>query len=114
MRVNCILITFTLHVALFFFEQCSATCGAGEQYRRVVCQAVTKEGWILPGEVPYGCKQSEKPTATQTCNYGPCNARYRWMTGMWGEVRTTVKKNITRASDHVVMYIPSTIPPKLM
>ena len=68
--------------------QCSATCGAGEQRRRVVCQAVTKEGWILPGEVPYGCKQSEKPTATQTCDYGPCTARYRWMTGMWGEVGT--------------------------
>ena len=66
--------------------QCSVSCGKGEQRRRVGCQAVTKEGWILPGEVPYGCRQSERPVETQQCSLGPCQSRYRWITGPWGEV----------------------------
>ena len=66
--------------------QCSVSCGEGSQTRRSACQAVTKEGWILPGEVPYGCKQIDKPTESQICNHGPCQAQYRWKTAPWGEV----------------------------
>ncbi|XP_060563969.1 A disintegrin and metalloproteinase with thrombospondin motifs 9-like isoform X2 [Ruditapes philippinarum] len=67
------------------WSECSVSCGEGAQSRRAVCQAVTKEGWILPGEVPYGCKVTDKPAVTQICNHGPCQARYRWMTAPWGE-----------------------------
>lgn len=56
----------------------------------MVCQAVTKEGWILPGEVPYGCRVSDKPQDTQQCNYGPCHVPYHWRIAPWGEVRTFI------------------------
>ncbi|KAH3893343.1 hypothetical protein DPMN_017490 [Dreissena polymorpha] len=76
-------------------SQCSASCGEGSQSRRAVCQAVTKEGWILPGEVPYGCKISDRPPESQICNHGPCQARYKWVVAPWGEVRIliTLQKN---------------------
>ncbi|KAK3601758.1 hypothetical protein CHS0354_016122 [Potamilus streckersoni] len=67
------------------WSECSKTCGEGVHTRHVVCQAMTKEGWILPGEVPYGCKDHDKPNDTQPCNLGQCRAPYNWMSGPWGE-----------------------------
>ncbi|KAL4226991.1 A disintegrin and metalloproteinase with thrombospondin motifs 9 [Mactra antiquata] len=67
------------------WSECSVSCGEGVQSRKAVCQAVTKEGWILPGDVPYGCQLFDKPTESQICNHGSCHARYRWITGPWGE-----------------------------
>ena len=66
--------------------QCSTTCGEGQQMRTVVCQAVTKEGWILPGEVREGCNPEERPPFARYCNYGDCRAKYHWNVGPWGEV----------------------------
>ena len=40
--------------------QCSATCGAGWQYRVVSCLA-------HDGKPGYGCDESRKPTVRQTC-----------------------------------------------
>ncbi|XP_052779988.1 A disintegrin and metalloproteinase with thrombospondin motifs 9-like [Mya arenaria] len=67
------------------WTECSASCGPGMQSRRAACHSVTKEGWILPGEIPYGCKAVDKPPESQTCDHGPCTARYRWLTAPWGE-----------------------------
>ncbi|XP_012936105.1 A disintegrin and metalloproteinase with thrombospondin motifs 9 [Aplysia californica] len=67
------------------WSECSASCGEGRQTRTVVCQAVTKEGWILPGEVHYGCRPEERPRHTRYCNYGDCGARNHWTVGPWGE-----------------------------
>ncbi|CAL1547733.1 unnamed protein product [Lymnaea stagnalis] len=67
------------------WSECSATCGEGKQTRTVVCQAVTKEGWILPGEVHYGCRPSEKPVPTRYCIYGDCGSKNHWFAGQWGE-----------------------------
>ncbi|KAK3102112.1 hypothetical protein FSP39_008871 [Pinctada imbricata] len=67
------------------WEKCNATCGEGTQTRTVVCQAVTKEGWILPGEVPYGCRRNEKPLGMRRCNLGDCGAPYHWVVGSWGK-----------------------------
>lgn len=61
-------------------------CGEGKQLRTVVCQAVTKEGWILPGEVLYGCRPEEKPSTARYCSYGDCNAKSHWTVGSWSKV----------------------------
>lgn len=56
---------------------------------------MTKEGWILPGEVPYGCRKEEEPPRVQTCNLGNCDG-YRWVVGAWGKVsshRTGLSRN---------------------
>ncbi|KAK6176237.1 hypothetical protein SNE40_014557 [Patella caerulea] len=67
------------------WSECSANCGQGSQTRVVICQAVTKEGWILPGEVKNKCKPQERPLTFQYCNFGECDARYHWRVGPWGE-----------------------------
>ncbi|ESO96234.1 hypothetical protein LOTGIDRAFT_174945 [Lottia gigantea] len=67
------------------WSECSSKCGQGHQSRIVVCQAVTKEGWILPGEVKNKCELKHRPTTYQYCNFGECNAKYRWRVGPWGE-----------------------------
>lgn len=54
--------------------------------RTVVCQGVTKEGWLLPGEVRDGCLQSEKPSYARYCNYGDCRAKNHWTIGPWAQV----------------------------
>ncbi|CAC5409850.1 A disintegrin and metalloproteinase with thrombospondin motifs 4 [Mytilus coruscus] len=66
------------------WTSCDKTCDEGAQQRQVVCQAVTKEGWILPGEVPYGCRKEEEPPRVQKCNLGNCDG-YRWVVGAWGK-----------------------------
>lgn len=63
---------------------CDKACGEGSQQRQVVCQAVTKEGWILPGEVPYGCRKEEEPPSARMCNLGNCDSS-RWVVGAWGK-----------------------------
>ncbi|XP_052259939.1 A disintegrin and metalloproteinase with thrombospondin motifs 9-like [Dreissena polymorpha] len=78
------------------WSECSASCGEGSQSRRAVCQAVTKEGWILPGEVPYGCKISDRPPESQICNHGPCQARYKWVVAPWGECSTRCGHGVER------------------
>lgn len=78
------------------WSECSVSCGEGIQTRKAVCQAVTKEGWILPGEVPYGCKLVDKPTESQICNYGLCQARYRWMIAPWGKCSAHCGKGFER------------------
>ncbi|XP_055999244.1 A disintegrin and metalloproteinase with thrombospondin motifs 9-like [Ostrea edulis] len=67
------------------WTECNATCGEGIQTRTAVCQAVTKEGWILPGSVPYGCRQEEKPPTIQRCNFGDCGSAHHWVVGSWGK-----------------------------
>ncbi|XP_021356963.1 A disintegrin and metalloproteinase with thrombospondin motifs 9-like [Mizuhopecten yessoensis] len=67
------------------WTECNSTCGEGLQERKVVCQAVTKEGWILPGEVPFTCQSTEKPPAQRSCNMGECGARNHWVVGPWGK-----------------------------
>ncbi|XP_059166444.1 A disintegrin and metalloproteinase with thrombospondin motifs 9-like [Physella acuta] len=67
------------------WSECSSTCGEGKQLRTVVCQAVTKEGWILPGEVLYGCRPEEKPSTARYCSYGDCNAKSHWTVGSWSK-----------------------------
>ena len=75
--------------SVFFYNlQCNTTCGEGLQTRTAVCQAVTKEGWILPGSVPYGCRPEEKPPTLQRCNYGDCGSAHHWAVGSWGKVMT--------------------------
>ncbi|KAJ8302105.1 hypothetical protein KUTeg_021092 [Tegillarca granosa] len=67
------------------WTKCNVTCGPGYQTRIAVCQGVTKEGWKIPGEVPYGCQEEEKPEEKRSCNYGDCGARYHWVVGPWGK-----------------------------
>ncbi|GFN84332.1 A disintegrin and metalloproteinase with thrombospondin motifs 9 [Plakobranchus ocellatus] len=67
------------------WSECSATCGEGQQQRNVTCQAVTPEGWILPGEISYGCRQEERPSQNRYCNYGHCAASNHWSIGPWGQ-----------------------------
>ncbi|XP_011434412.3 A disintegrin and metalloproteinase with thrombospondin motifs 9 isoform X1 [Magallana gigas] len=67
------------------WSECNATCGNGLQTRTTVCQAVTKEGWVLPGSVPYGCRPEEKPPTVQRCNYGDCGSAHHWAMGSWGK-----------------------------
>ncbi|XP_046582334.1 A disintegrin and metalloproteinase with thrombospondin motifs 9-like [Haliotis rubra] len=67
------------------WSECTSTCSEGKQIRTVVCQSVTREGWILPGQVPHRCPITEKPTRVRYCNYGDCNADYRWRVGPWGQ-----------------------------
>ncbi|KAJ8302103.1 hypothetical protein KUTeg_021090 [Tegillarca granosa] len=67
------------------WSECNVTCGPGYQTRIAVCQGVTKEGWKIPGEVPYGCQEEEKPEEKRSCNYGDCGARYHWVVGPWGK-----------------------------
>lgn len=64
------------------WSPCSTSCGPGYQTRRVVCQAVSKEGWILKGEV-YGCKSHDMPTSRQHCNMGDCSSPYHWKVYPW-------------------------------
>ncbi|XP_070193825.1 A disintegrin and metalloproteinase with thrombospondin motifs 9-like [Littorina saxatilis] len=66
------------------WSPCSTTCGEGQQMRTVVCQAVTKEGWILPGEDHEGCGPEDRPPFARYCNYGDCRAKYHWNVGEWG------------------------------
>ncbi|XP_078339581.1 A disintegrin and metalloproteinase with thrombospondin motifs 9-like isoform X1 [Crassostrea virginica] len=70
------------------WSECNTTCGEGLQTRTAVCQAVTKEGWILPGSVPYGCRPEEKPPTLQRCNYGDCGSAHHWAVGSWGKCST--------------------------
>ncbi|XP_041349612.1 A disintegrin and metalloproteinase with thrombospondin motifs 9-like [Gigantopelta aegis] len=67
------------------WTECSATCGEGQQSRRVICQSVTREGWILPGEAPYSCRREERPPEFRYCNYGDCGAHFHWRVGPWGD-----------------------------
>ena len=68
------------------WSECSKTCGEGLQRRTITCQAVTKEGWILPGEVHYGCRPEERPRQTRMCSYGDCSALEHWSVGRWSNV----------------------------
>ncbi|BFZ08740.1 hypothetical protein BsWGS_11778 [Bradybaena similaris] len=102
------------------WSECSVTCGEGKQTRTVVCQAVTKEGWILPGEVHFGCRPEEMPSSSRYCNYGDCSSRNHWTVEPWGECSATcghgyqrrqvncVNKNgeITRRGLCVPLYRP--------
>ncbi|XP_071816221.1 A disintegrin and metalloproteinase with thrombospondin motifs 9-like isoform X2 [Apostichopus japonicus] len=64
------------------WSECSRTCNAGIQVRQVICQAVSEEGWLIPGEADI-CDESIKPTLQQSCNLGGCEDDAAWVTGAW-------------------------------
>ncbi|KAK2145749.1 hypothetical protein LSH36_660g05029 [Paralvinella palmiformis] len=64
------------------WQQCSQHCGEGRQSRKVTCQQLSKEGWLLPLQVT-GCNQTVKPIAEQLCNIGECGAVHRWHVTSW-------------------------------
>ncbi|KAL8617948.1 hypothetical protein ACOMHN_052899 [Nucella lapillus] len=74
------------------WSPCSTSCGEGQQMRTVLCQAVTKEGWILPGEVLEGCPLEERLPFARYCNYGDCRAKYHWSVGEWAECSASCGK----------------------
>lgn len=63
------------------FFQCSTTCGAGVQQRRVVCRL--GHGEIVPNEL---CLQEKRPRSARRCQDKPC-FDYMWKTGPWQNVR---------------------------
>ncbi|XP_078001337.1 A disintegrin and metalloproteinase with thrombospondin motifs 9-like [Glandiceps talaboti] len=70
------------------WDQCSTTCGQGEQTRVVTCQSLSKEGWPIPGEVT-GCDIDTKPQVIRPCNFGECEWESYWRTGAWSECSKT-------------------------
>ncbi|KAH9492125.1 A disintegrin and metalloproteinase with thrombospondin motifs 9 [Bulinus truncatus] len=78
------------------WSECSRTCGEGKETRKIICQAVTKEGWILPGEVQYGCRLDEKPASARYCNNGDCDASTHWEAGPWGQCSASCGSGLQR------------------
>ncbi|RYG43556.1 hypothetical protein EON68_00230, partial [archaeon] len=56
------------------WQACNATCGAGEQRRRVVCASDT--GAVVPDSV---CSTTTRPADVRACDVGAC----RWETSAW-------------------------------
>ncbi|XP_067932084.1 A disintegrin and metalloproteinase with thrombospondin motifs 9-like [Watersipora subatra] len=69
------------------WSQCSATCGVGRQFRKVLCKSISAEGWYT-GNSGFGCEINEKPPAIRSCTMGPCYARYIWQPEPWGQCST--------------------------
>lgn len=66
------------------WDECSVTCGGGEQARRVYCQNE------LGREVSSrACHSQKKPAATQVCNLQPCGNSGSWNVEPWGTCSAT-------------------------
>ncbi|XP_058965493.2 papilin isoform X2 [Pocillopora verrucosa] len=61
------------------WSSCSASCGMGNKYRNVTCEAF-ETGAILPQE---SCDLASKPKETEKCNPGPCTVT--WLASNWSE-----------------------------
>lgn len=70
---------------LFHTIQCSATCGEGRQFRKVLCKSISPEGWYL-SNTAFECDVNSKPAAIRPCNFGPCYSKYIWKPSEWSEV----------------------------
>uniref|UniRef100_A0A8C5AW06 Thrombospondin type 1 domain containing 4 n=1 Tax=Gadus morhua TaxID=8049 RepID=A0A8C5AW06_GADMO len=56
------------------WSQCSAECGVGSQQRAVVCLVRAEEGYAAAP--PYECSSLDRPLGQQSCNLGPCGAKW--------------------------------------
>ncbi|ELU06312.1 hypothetical protein CAPTEDRAFT_158288 [Capitella teleta] len=68
------------------WSHCSISCEEGRQVRRVHCRAVSKEGLLMPGNLPWtNCNATERPETVRVCNNGGCNDTYQWTASNWSE-----------------------------
>ncbi|XP_020497539.1 thrombospondin type-1 domain-containing protein 4 isoform X1 [Labrus bergylta] len=60
-------------------QRCSADCGGGNRTRATVCLTdhVT--------DLPLGSCEGERPPEVTSCDSGPCQNRFEWYTGPWGQ-----------------------------
>ena len=79
-------------VCVFYCPQCSAECGVGSQQRAVVCLVRAEEGYAAAP--PYECSSLDRPLGQQSCNLGPCGAK--WYHTDWSAVSTPRRDTGTR------------------
>lgn len=56
------------------WSQCSSSCDAGEQHRRVVCEQRDAFGNLKIFDPPTPCNFAQRPPSTQLCNLGSCDS----------------------------------------
>ncbi|KAM5256430.1 ADAMTS-like protein 4 [Ctenodactylus gundi] len=71
-------------------SKCSAECGTGIQRRSVVClrSGETHSGGqeeAGAGTSEQSCSPGSRPPDMRACSLGPCEVKWRWYTGPWGE-----------------------------
>ncbi|XP_030827982.1 A disintegrin and metalloproteinase with thrombospondin motifs 9 [Strongylocentrotus purpuratus] len=64
------------------WEECTRTCGAGEQIREITCQELSEDGWRIPSDLST-CNPATKPESTRRCNMGTCFGDVHWKIGPW-------------------------------
>ncbi|XP_039274298.2 papilin-like isoform X2 [Styela clava] len=75
------------------WSECSATCGRGQQTRRVVCGLYEIANYrILSDSVCLDDRNSPKPPTSQECLLGNCT--HSWYTGPWGPCSVTCQNGV--------------------
>lgn len=69
-----------LIILIMVYLQCTTTCGAGIQQRKVVCRL--GHGNIVPDSM---CLGGKRPRGERKCSNKEC-AQYMWDVGKWSEV----------------------------
>lgn len=84
--------TLSCHFQEYSFEnmfiQCSKTCGAGFQFRRIECRVRSQNhsSSAEPNVQSRMCNGLGRPSVSKECAMNPCDAKYRWSVGPWSQV----------------------------